>query len=101
MCVYHLLKDKYKFKKSLIWDLHDGLMVKNLPCNAWDKGLIPGWGRSHMPTKPMNHTQLLSLRAETTEAQAPQQRGATTVRSPLVTTRESLGIARKIQPRQK
>ena len=44
MCVYHLLKDKYKFKKSLIWDLHDGLMVKNLPCNAWDMGLIPGLG---------------------------------------------------------
>ena len=20
-------------------------MVKNLPCNAWDKGLIPGWRR--------------------------------------------------------
>ena len=26
-----------------------GPVVKNLPCNARDTGLIPGLGRSHMP----------------------------------------------------
>ena len=67
MCVYHLLKDKYKFKKSLIWDFHDGLMVKNLPCNAWDMGLIPGLG-----TKIPHAKGQVSLYIATTEACAPQ-----------------------------
>ena len=26
-----------------------GPEVKNLPCNAWDAGLIPGLGKSYMP----------------------------------------------------
>ena len=30
-------------------DFPDGSMVKNLPANAGDMGLIPGPGRSRMP----------------------------------------------------
>ena len=32
-------------------DFPGGPMVKNPPCNAWDMGLIPYWGRTktHMP----------------------------------------------------
>ena len=26
------------------WDFPDGSVVKNLPCNGRDAGLIPGWG---------------------------------------------------------
>ena len=69
MCVYHLLKDKYKRKKSLIWDLRGGLMVKNPPCNAQDMGLIPGLG-----TKIPHAKGQVSLCAATIEACAPQQR---------------------------
>ena len=34
-----------------------GPTVKNLPCSAWDTGLIPDLGRPHMPqaTKSMCH----------------------------------------------
>ena len=67
MRVYHLLKDKYKCKKSLIWDFRGGLMVKNLPCNAWDMGLIPGRG-----TKIPHAKGQVSLCAATIEACAPQ-----------------------------
>ena len=31
------------------WDFPGGTVVKNLPANAGDMGLIPGPGRSHMP----------------------------------------------------
>ena len=41
-------------------------MVKNMPLNAGDMGLIPGPGRSHMPQRN------LSPRAATTEAWAPR-----------------------------
>ena len=63
-------------------------MVKNLPANAWDTGLIPGPGRSHMPQNNQARApQLLHLCVTTTEAHmprahAPQQREATTMRSP-------------------
>ena len=30
-------------------DFTSGPAVKNLPANAWDRGLIPGLGRFHMP----------------------------------------------------
>ena len=32
-----------------------GLVVKNLPANAEDMDLIPGWGRSHMPWSNYAH----------------------------------------------
>ena len=32
-----------------IEDFPGGVLVKNLPVNAGDTGLIPGPGRSHMP----------------------------------------------------
>ena len=39
-------------------------MVKNLPANAGDTGLIPGPGRSHMPWSSSAHvSQLLRLRS--------------------------------------
>ena len=38
-----------------------GLVVKNLPCNAKDKGSIPGPGSSHMPRSNLAHVpQVLS-----------------------------------------
>ena len=39
--------DTHKKKKSR--DFPGGTVVKNLPANAGDVGLIPGPGRSHMP----------------------------------------------------
>ena len=40
-----------------LWGLPGGSVVKNLPSNARDMGLIPGLGQSHMPhtTKPGHH----------------------------------------------
>ena len=32
-------------------DFPDGAVVKNLPANSGDMGLIPGAGRSHMPRR--------------------------------------------------
>ena len=69
-------------------------MVKNLPANAGDTGLIPGLGRSHMPQSNLAHEpQLLSLRATTTEACVPRaralQREATAMRSPRTAMKSS------------
>ena len=36
-------------KKTLFQDFPGGLVVRNLPANAGDTGLISGPGRSHMP----------------------------------------------------
>ena len=36
------------FKKNEAWDFSGGPVVKNLHANAWDLGLIPGPGRSHV-----------------------------------------------------
>ena len=38
------MKDLYVeyFKNS--WDFPGGPVVKNPPCNAGDKGSVPGWG---------------------------------------------------------
>ena len=41
---------------NLSWDFLSDLMVKNLPCNAKDTRLIPGWG-SNIP----HVTEQLSL----------------------------------------
>ena len=32
------------FKSPFSRDIPGGPVIKNLPCNAWDAGLIPGWG---------------------------------------------------------
>ena len=36
------------FKKNGARDFSSDPAVKNLPANAWDLGLIPGPGRSHV-----------------------------------------------------
>ena len=42
---------QYAFiKKKKYWAFPEGPLVKNLPSNAWDAGLIPGQG-----TKPAHH----------------------------------------------
>ena len=52
---FHKLKIVFpkRLKKALQeqnkWDFPGGAVVKNLPANAGDTGLIPGPGRSHMP----------------------------------------------------
>ena len=40
---------KWYCYNNTIWSLPGGAVVKNLPCNAKDMGLIPGRERSHMP----------------------------------------------------
>ena len=42
-------ESKEATKDSWGWDFPGGLVVKNLPANAEDAGLIPGSGRFHMP----------------------------------------------------
>ena len=42
-------KKKKKEQNFLNPGFPGGLVVKNLPANAGDMGLIPGLGRSHMP----------------------------------------------------
>ena len=55
-------------------------MVKNLPANAGDTGLIPDPGRSHMPKGSKAHAchdyepVLLSPGTATTEAHVPRAR---------------------------
>ena len=66
-------------------DFPGGTVVKNPPANAGDTGSSPGPGRSHMPWSNKarvpqllilysraQESQLLSLRATTTEAHAPR-----------------------------
>ena len=36
-------------KKDIVWDFLGVSVVKNLPANAVDTGLIPDPGRSHLP----------------------------------------------------
>ena len=70
-----------------------GSVVKHLPVNAGDVGLIPGPGRSHVP----RGTEALVPRAC-----APQQeKPPTSVRSPRSTTRERLHTETKAQCSQK
>ena len=51
-----------QFKKYLLRDFPGGPVVKNLPSNAGDEGLISGWG-----TKIPHAAGQLSPRATTTE----------------------------------
>ena len=44
----HLLMRKKNEQNFLNPGFPGGLVVKNLPANAGDVGLIPGLGRSHM-----------------------------------------------------
>ena len=54
-------------------------MVKNLPANTGDTGLIPGLGRSHIPrSKKAPVPQLLSLRSRAREPQILSPRATTT-----------------------
>ena len=48
---------KVEVLQSLISDLPGGLGVKNLLCNAWDVGSIPGELRSHMPWDSACHKE--------------------------------------------
>ena len=74
-----------------------GTVVKNPPANAGDTASSPDRGRSHMPRSNYARApQLLSPRATTTEARAPQQE-----KPPLTATRESLCAATKTQCSQK
>ena len=50
------------FKDGQSWDFPGGLVVKNLPCNTGDMGLMPGQG-----TKIPYAVELLSLSAAITE----------------------------------
>ena len=74
----------YISKKSWHLGFPGGAVVKSLPANAGDTGLIPGPGRSHMPRSNWARApQLLSLRSGAREprvlkppapgARAPQQ----------------------------
>ena len=59
-----------------------GLVVKNLPANAGDVGLIPGLGRTHMQWSNLAHApQLLSVTTQSLSS----TRAATTMRSPHTT----------------
>ena len=51
-----------KFKNIYKGDFPDGPVVKNLPSNPGDEGLIPGWG-----TKIPQASEQLSPQATTTE----------------------------------
>ena len=51
---FSILDEFTEFKKILVGNFPGSPAVKNLPCNGWDTGLIPGQGlRSHMPTKQL------------------------------------------------
>ena len=99
-------KMQKKKKKKKKWrDLPGGTVVKNPPANAGDAGSSPGLGRSHMPrsnearapqllslSSRAREPQLLSPHATATEARVPrahvpQQREATTMRSPHTATK--------------
>ena len=41
--------EKVKCSVNVIWPSQVTLVVKNLPANAEDTGLIPGLGGSHVP----------------------------------------------------
>ena len=75
-------------------------MVKNLPANAGDTGLIPGVGRSHMllGKKPVHHNH----EARVPRARDPPQEksGAHALQlqnSPLAAARESVHAEMKAQ----
>ena len=45
---HRCISNNVKVLKQEMWGFPGGSMVKNLPANAGDVGLIPGLGRSHM-----------------------------------------------------
>ena len=56
LAIYNVTKDTHgptevclKHLITKVLDFPGGPVVKNLPCNAGDTGLIPGAGRFHMP----------------------------------------------------
>ena len=58
-----LVSCRYTHLKSYFLDFCDGPVVKNLPANAGNTGLIRGLGRPHMPRgNNACEPQLLSLR---------------------------------------
>ena len=62
-CEYHLDKILLLicFLKIYAWDFPGGPVVKNVPVNAGDRGLIPGLGRFHMSlSNQVREPQLLS-----------------------------------------
>ena len=60
------------------WDIPGGVVVKNPPANAGDKGLSPAPGRSHMLwSNKARATQLLSLRSRAREPQLLSLRATT------------------------
>ena len=97
----------YAVQKITCQGFPGGAVVSNLPANAGDTGSIPGPGRSHTPRSNEARApqllslpsrawepQLLSPRVTTTEvhaprARAPQQREATSMRSPRTATKSS------------
>ena len=59
--------------RSHVWGTPGGPVVKNLPCNARDMGLIPGPGRSHMPQSNWAPcATLLSLCSRAWDPQLPK-----------------------------
>ena len=61
--LYHWPPGKYRVRPKTAWKgFPTGSMVKNLPANARDIGLIPDSGRSHTPQSKYVHApQLFSL----------------------------------------
>ena len=70
-----------------MWDFPGSPVVKNLPANAGDTGLVPGPG-----TKILHAEEQLSPCAATTEARMPESLCAAgesiAMRSPLIAIRE-------------
>ena len=65
--------------KRLYQNFPGGPVVKNLPANAGDTGLIPGWGRSHLLWSSWAHApRLLSLCPGAWEPQLRSPCAATT-----------------------
>ena len=81
---------------QLLGGFPDGSPVKNLPANAGDTGLIPGWGRSHvLRSNEACARQLMSLCFRAQELQLlspanlePATREATVARHLCIVTRE-------------
>ena len=67
----------FKIKLIVYWDFPGGPVVKNMPSNAGERGLIPGWG-----TKIPHAARQLSPNATTTELANFNER----VHMPLQTT---------------
>ena len=88
-----------RFLKTNIADFPAGPVVKNLPANAGDMGLIPGpWG-SHMPWG--NQVCVPELVSHALELMFPSKRSHRNEKTPLSATGESPRTATKAQSSQK